>query len=403
MVRYHLSQLFCKKNPAIMPDKIPPIEKRFIDLAAGYYDQSLTDDQSQELERICRQRPELRRLLEYMEDESKVRRHLDHWDLADTTGSLPAMQEKLRTLDAASRARRTRIEWAAGLAVAASLLAVVLRGVIMSPSGRHERVVLSLSDGQELSLNNAAKGQRWEKEGVMITKTDSNKIHYDVTDAAKALLSGSNDITTRVGGQYNIRLPDGTNVWLNNVSNLNFPSAFDGGKRIVHLTGEAFFDVAKDPDKPFFVSIVRDDKEELIEVLGTSFNIRAYPDEPQVMTTVVSGSVRASRGTDMALLVPGQQLTAGKDGSWQTSNTDTTNSIDWKKSIINFDNDDIWQAMQKLVRWYDIEPEIRHGVHSQKFVNRIPRTPDPEDVLKALSNNGQFFKYRFEGKKLVIN
>src|SRR5262249_50050225 len=175
-----------------------------------------------------------------------------------------------------------------------------------------------------------------------------------------------NTLRTSRGGQTSVALEDGSKVWLNAASSLRFPVAFTGTTREVEVTGEAYFEIAKHPDRPFIVHAPGGD----IRVLGTSFNINAYTDEPQVKTTLVDGAVQLMKGDATQKLRPGQEeamATAGRraraPGSPApvtpdirvTNDADLDGVLAWKNGWFQFDSQDVPTTLRNVGRWYDVE------------------------------------------------
>jgi len=157
-------------------------------------------------------------------------------------------------------------------------------------------------------LDRAANGTLVQQGSIKVLKVNG-KIAYDKTENATLQAAPVyNTITTARGNQYQIVLADGSKVWLNAASSIRFPSYFTGNERKVEITGEAYFEVAKDAAKPFRVEFNNQPGEKgEIEVLGTHFNVNAYPEEEDVKTTLIEGSVKIKRGSNMQMLAPGQQ------------------------------------------------------------------------------------------------
>ncbi len=161
-----------------------------------------------------------------------------------------------------------------------------------------------------------------------------------------------NTLSTTKGGQYQMTLSDGTRVWLNAVSSIRFPVTFTGSQRPVEITGEAYFEVARNPKRPFVVSINGME----IKVLGTHFNVNGYPDEDGIKTTLLEGSVKISKGTSSQVLTPGQQANVGNNGKLNvTDNADMEKAVSWKDGYFHFNKSRLETVMRELSRWYDID------------------------------------------------
>ncbi len=156
----------------------------------------------------------------------------------------------------------------------------------LPPGGN--KALLTLSGGKTISLDDIPEGKLAMENGVSIQKDADGQLLYSVTaPAAKTIETVYNTITTPKGGQYQVSLPDGSMVWLNAASSLSFPVNFTGKQRKVSITGEAYFEIKKNRNKPFIVQAGRQE----VEVLGTEFNVNSYQPE-SISTSLVAGAVK---------------------------------------------------------------------------------------------------------------
>jgi transmembrane sensor len=190
-------------------------------------------------------------------------------------------------------------------------------------------------------------------------------------------------------------LSDGTKVWINAESALKFPPAFTGHERTVELTGEAYFEVAGNADKPFHVIV----NGMQVQVLGTSFNVMAYPDESVVRTTLLEGAVRLTQGNHSRLLQPRQQGIVNNKGI-TVVDADTDEAIAWKNGYFEFNRSDIRDIMRQLSRWYDTEVIYESKVPDDEFVGKISRDAKLSQVLHILQLSNVHF--RIENRKIVV-
>ncbi len=262
---------------------------------------------------------------------------------------------------------------------------------VISPGG--DKAVLTLSDGSRIILDNAKNGVLANQEGVSIQKTSDGKLLYTFSNSDKVVKAGDihviyNKIETPRGGKYEVNLPDGSKVWLNASSSLRFPALFAGKTREVELTGEAFFDVAKNPDKPFKVIT----KDQVVEVLGTQFNINSYSDEGPIKTTLIEGSVKIIYKDQVVLLSPGEQFRP-QSSIAKVIPADTEEVVAWKKGYFLFKNEDIKSIMRKLSRWYDVDVSYSGEIPGVGFGGNISRSKDISEVLNVLQlTNAVHFK-----------
>jgi transmembrane sensor len=154
-------------------------------------------------------------------------------------------------------------------------------------------------------------------------------------------------------------LPDGSKVWLNSASSLRFPTFFSGKERSVELRGEAYFEVAQNKKSRFRVKA----GATAVEVLGTHFNVMAYPDEHTASTTLLEGSVKVSHGAASKIMVPGQQAQISREIKLVA--VDVAEAVAWKNGLFHFNNADLGSVMRQLQRWYGIEsPATRLSARS---------------------------------------
>ena len=187
------------------------------------------------------------------------------------------------------------------------------------------------------------------------------------------------------GGEYSITLSDGTVVYLNSESELRYPVRFVGKDRRVYLSGEAYFDVKKDQDHPFIVKM----KTSAVKVLGTSFDVRAYTDEEEVLTTLVQGSVQFSTGEESVILEPGEQAVLSKSGRVETREVDTYLYTAWKNGVFAFKKQRLEEIMKIIARWYDVNIFWENA--SQKeitFTGKMRRYDDFSKVVEMLEMTG---------------
>jgi ferric-dicitrate binding protein FerR (iron transport regulator) len=263
------------------------------------------------------------------------------------------------------------------------------------------KAVLTLSNGTKILLGTAANGTLAKQGNTKITKLNNGQLSYDAftqsTPDDKNAVMQYNTLTTPRGGQYSVTLPDGTRVWLNSASSLKYPTAFLGKERKVEITGEAYFEVAHNAEKPFEVSV----KGTEIEVLGTHFNVNAYNDEPFMRTTLLEGSIKFISGKDTRLLSPGQQIQVRADGEIRRiEDADIEQTIAWKNGTFSFDNTSIYEIMRQISRWYDVDVSFKDSLNV--YLNgSIERKVNVSEVLKMIELTGEV-KFNIEGRRITV-
>jgi ferric-dicitrate binding protein FerR (iron transport regulator) len=243
-----------------------------------------------------------------------------------------------------------------------------------SPGGN--RAVLTLGNGQSIVLDSTANGTLFSQGGIQAVKLDSGSLVYNGGDELAGIQIHT--LSTPVGGQFRITLSDGTNVWLNAASTLKFPSSFVGQERSVEITGEAYFEVARDKARRFKVNF----NGNSVEVLGTHFNILAYPDEARSKVTLLEGSVAVSNASGRHLLKPGMQALIGNTITTGPANVEE--AVAWKNGLFIFDNEDIYSIMRKLSRWYNVKPVYATGMSGLTFSGTVSRYSNVTGVLDML-------------------
>ena len=263
----------------------------------------------------------------------------------------------------------------------------------VSPGG--DKAILTLADGSTILLNDAQNGTLGQQGNSKIIKL-GGKLTYDLTGKNSEEIV-YNTISTPNGGQYQLELPDGSLVWLNSTSSIHFPTSFVGKERRVEVTGEAYFEVAKNRDMPFIVSVSGAE----VQVLGTHFNVNAYKDESDVRTTLLEGSVKFVNGIDATMLKPGQQSQLSTNGTIGVlNNVDVEKVVAWKNGLFDFESAGIETVMKQLARWYDVEIEYK-GKTDDLFIAEMRRNIKLSDALKALELTGKV-RFDIQGKKIVV-
>lgn len=267
----------------------------------------------------------------------------------------------------------------------------------IKPGGN--KALLTLDDGSTVALGDAQNGLLTHQGNTKITKQDG-KLDYNSSGSGASKIM-YNTISTPRGGQYQVELPDGSKVWLNAASSLRFPTAFAGKERRVEMTGEVYFEVAKDPTKPFkvFISSRPDGAE--IQVLGTHFNVMAYNDESSVNTTLLEGAVRFIKDNKTSKLQPGEQLQLTQNGQLKiVTGIDPTEVVAWKNGFFDFEGLDFETIARQLSRWYNVEVVYNSKINDL-FYAEIPRNTKLSDVLKALELTGKIH-FEIEAKKIIV-
>ena len=226
-------------------------------------------------------------------------------------------------------------------------------------SARQPRATLVLSSGETLSLGDASRGSIFEKDGARFSQDETDQITY-----SEATTVSTHSLITPRAGEYRLVLPDGSSVFLNSDSRLDFPTAFTGNERRVYLSGEAYFSVATQTDRPFVVSTPC---MELI-VTGTSFNLSSYPEEAAI-TTLVKGSLSISnrQHKDIQLNAGQQAVFADESSPAEIAYVNTSHFTSWVDGLLIFHDMSLAELAKRIERWYDVEvgfaDSVSPGVH----------------------------------------
>jgi transmembrane sensor len=272
------------------------------------------------------------------------------------------------------------------------------------PAGN--KATLTLADGRKIDLDSSGTGVLANQGNTVVAKVGDNQLTYGNNASAEKPLSPTyNTLSTPRANQFQLKLPDGTRVWLNNASTLRYPVYFTGATREVELSGEAYFEVAKDAEHPFRVKVVNDAAVGAaggeVEVLGTSFNLMAYSDENAERATLIDGSIKFHHAGNSVTLKPAEQSVLTTQGDLQTlRHVDVDDVVAWKNGYFHFNNADLQTTMRQLARWYDVTVVYEGEIPPQAFHGRIQRNLELTTLLKGME--GEHVHFHLDGKKLTV-
>lgn len=262
----------------------------------------------------------------------------------------------------------------------------------------HSCAVVTLADGKQVAL---------EKEIRKIEEIDGTILHsgegeliYKTNGKKEVPEIMYNTVTIPRGGEYRLELSDGTKVWLNAETELRLPVSFSGNTRDVYLKGEAYFEVKKDTNRPFLVH----SSMGCVKVLGTSFNVRDYIDEREVVTTLESGKVVyfSANLTKNVVLLPGQQAVDKEGDSLELREVDPLQYSGWREGKYVFENVTLESIMRTLARWYDIDVEyVDPVVKNLHFTGDLERYESINVFLDFIETGGDV-RFKTEGKKIIV-
>lgn len=311
------------------------------------------------------------------------------------------------------RKKRSRVAmWLAGAASVAVACMVLSRWEQMDVSlpeastiDRQEdifpagmKAILVRADGEQVVLGKEHRDL--DETGNVLLAADSTGLEYNLLKRVTPDTVVFNQLIVPRGGLYLLVLSDGTRVWMNSASRLKYPVIFPGDKREVFLSGEAFFDVVKDDSAPFIVNTGTGN----IEVLGTEFNVKCYPDEPSLVTTLVNGKVRFDDGINPSVILkPEEQLVFEKEnGHTLVREVNVNHYTGWKENRLSFQGETLDVIMKTLSRWYDVEIVFEDStLKSLEFSGNLDKFTGIQDFL-SLFELGVNVKFEVKNRTVYI-
>jgi transmembrane sensor len=267
----------------------------------------------------------------------------------------------------------------------------------VGPGGN--KAILTLANGEKVLLTGAKNGLVAKQGSVTIAKKSDGQLSY--TDDRTAVSSGElfNTVETPRGGKYELTLADGTIAILDAASSIRYPVAFNGSERRVQITGQVYFEVVHNARRPFKVNV----KGQIVEDLGTVFNINAYDDENLIKTTLIEGSIGITKSNHTTILKPGQQAvnTNGYNNTKVVA-ADIEEAIAWKNDNFLFNNEPLESVMRKISRWYDVDIQYQNGYNiRESYIGGLTRYSNVSKVLKMLEITGDV-RFEIKGKTIKI-
>jgi len=391
---------------------MPDIDIHIAPLIVKHLDGSLTEAEQAVLIDWLAQSDAHRKLFASLQEPASVQTMIRKYDSIDPQAAYVRWQQQQE-----QPRQIYRYRWLAAaslfLLLGAGTLYFLLRQSSTPPVGKtyvndippgHSGALLTLADGKVISLDSIRNGVV-ALQGGTTAKVSNGVLSYE--GHTDQLIF--NTISTPKGRQFQVTLPDGTQVWLNSASSIRYPASFLDNTREVAVTGEAYFEVAKDPGRPFKVNV---DGRQEVRVLGTGFNINAYSNESSINTTLLEGAVRVVPLSGeierfATVLRPGQQarLSTGKMTGKETGirivdNADLEKVMAWKNGQFNFKGASLDEVLRQLERWYNIEIIYESGIPDLQISGEMSRGVSLDVLLNVLNRMG--LNYRREGRKLIV-
>ncbi len=386
--------------------------KMIVKLISKEISGEMATDEQQELSSWINELPENKALYHRIKNAENFRKRNEEYRQIDISTGWDHLNRKIERTSAIIK-RRTIFKYAAAI-----MILLVVAGILFKNFSRQEpevnpvaqiteilpgkpRAVLMLDDGKLVPLDSRNQLSITEKDGTSIEK-GAHSLNYSINRAKVEEKSIFNTIKIPRGGEYELVLADGTRVYLNAESELRYPVQFLGDRREVKLTGEAYFEVAKDPQKPFVVKTTGMN----VEVLGTSFNLNAYGNTEKILTTLVEGSIKINiaASQETRLLQPDEQASVDlKSGLTEVRTVDVSLYTDWKNGRLNFFDNRLEDIMITLTRWYSAEVIYRSpSVKDFRFSGSLNRYGDIRQILDILSSTGKV-KIEIKGNTILFS
>lgn len=362
----------------------PP--RRVAYLITGYINKTLTEAEHDDLDNWVNESDANMKLFEDLSDEKNIEANLKWMDEINTNAAYKRLTEegKFRL----SSKKNNSIFWFAAASVLVLVVGYLLYNTVTKKgSNTHlarngdtlqkpaNGVLLTLEDGTTIDISKIQNG--------LIDAGNATKENDSVLSYSNAGSIQNHLLKTPPGKTFQLKLPDGSNVWLNASSSLKFPTLFTGNDRIVKLEGEGYFEVAKNAQRPF--KVIMDDSS-LITVLGTHFNVNAYKNESKEVT-LLEGAVNVSKAQNSIRLSPGTKVKISGSGIGKVNKADVESIMGWKNGKFIFKDADIKEIMSQLEHWYDIKAVYKGDIRHQ-FNAIFSRSESLQQILKLLELNG---------------
>lgn len=269
------------------------------------------------------------------------------------------------------------------------------------PQPGSSKAVLVLANGQQMDLTQQQEFSH-PIDTTVILNNQNNTLTIEQSGTNNIKQADYQTIFIPIGGEYKLILADGTKVWLNSDTRLRFPSIFTGKTREVYLEGEAYFEVAPNKKQPF---IVKTPPME-IEVLGTKFNVKAYPADSNIYTTLAEGSVKTYMPSSRAqcTLIPNQQSQYSRKTKQMVINeVDAQTFIGWTQGVFVFENETLEEIMKQLERWYGTQTIYQSPILKKyRFTGYVNRFENISTILKMIEKTYDI-KFNIQGENIIVN
>jgi transmembrane sensor len=386
-------------------DSSDELAQRIAYLINGYIMNKLSVPEHHELDEWVSSSMENQKLFEELTDPANIEKWIEWKEGLDSKAALERVKSRLGFEHSPRTSTKNRIQfyWAAAAVVIGTILFLEfwfqkptpLQPPVsalmhdLPPGGYH--AVLKLADGTSILLDTVKSGKIGISNNSQVTK-DSFELNYAMAGKTNSV-AAMNELITPPGGEFQIRLSDGTKVWMNASSSLKYPEQFSDTVRKVELKGEAYFEVSKNPLHPFIVSMESNN----VRVLGTHFNVNNYTDNRETIVTLTEGSVKLNGAVT---LKPGEEGSIDHSGKIQTRTADIETALAWKEGQFIFKMTPLEEVMKQASHWYDARIFYQDNI-TDHFNARIPRDVPVSKLLHLLEATGQVH-FKIEGKTITV-
>lgn len=409
---------------------VPNMNKRIAELVFKYLQDRLSITEREELNSWIQESPENQATFDLVTNRQDLGRKYEAYTSVNSKDIWDRIERHVNATDSGNSEalvkRRTVLMIAASVFFLIGVLIYVLwfneiripETGKMAKSSIHDvppgsnKAVLTLSDGTTIILDSGNNRVLAQQGLTTINKKDGEVVYRSENQGGAGVVNEAsliNMVSTPKSGQFKVHLPDGSMVWLNALSSIRFPVAFSDVERRVEVSGEVYFEVRKDTRRSFRVIIlpVEGRPQCEITVLGTHFNVNAYPEETELKASLLEGKIAFSRDpgslSKPQVVLPGQQAIVQLFSPVVQVRNDLTtySAADWTRGTFHFDHSRIESVMNQLARWYDIELVYDHAVTGEQFSGDIPRDVSLANVLYSLKF-ASANTFIIEGKRLYI-
>lgn len=367
-------------------------------LISQFIQETISEEDEEELDRWMQQSELNMQIFEDLTDESMVRDFLTWYAERDTERKLEEVKRRLQFTKPGKVIPIWRYAAAACavLLLGAGIYYFGLRGneSTVTSTGTETADILpgkasatlTLADGKKIDLTNLRD---------TIINNEVRIVNGTVVYTSTVSAPEMHEISIPRKGFYELVLPDGSKAWINSSSSVRYPSRFNGNERRVTVTGETYFEVAKDAAHPFIVTVNGVD----ITALGTAFNVNAYPNEDGLRITLTEGKINVNAANRNEQLLPGQQIII-RPGEWEIRTIDISPVVAWTKNQFKLKNTSIEEVMRMAERWYDARIVYKEKV-TDHFTGTIDRNVPISQLLKLLEATGQVH-FQIDGETIIV-